>query len=1077
MTTRFAFDVRDAQSRRRRNLRKRAWTVHQLEERCLLSSGSISGNVMDGTRALAGVTVYLDQNRNERLDSGESATITDSSGAYVFPGLDPGTYAVEQTPPNGFIQTSPAPLRGEALPGEIIGEQAAPGPNPASVAWVDGQLYIAQRYDSRVDVVDPNTGTVTRSFSTPVHFFDITYDGTSLWGVDDVNQQVVEFDKNGLVIKQFSSPGSLPRGIAWDGQALWVLDYTSHNIDRIDPANGTVLSSITAPVDQPVSLDYDDAHLWLNGIAAWNTFALDPATGAVAMSFATPVDLGPGTGSGANRPLGLAFDGTKLWIVQSDESRIYQVGLRSPSPQVLELTATSPTASGIDFTDFQLGTISGTIFDDQNDNGSLDADEPRLEGWKAYLDTNGNGQFDDWEPTALTNSSGSYTFTMLRDGSYRVGVVERAPGWVLSTSPGLYSTTISSSGQEILGNDFGQHLQDVGPVGAEFRVNTTTAGQQGFFNSVSGEGQVNSVATDAQGNFVVVWEGGGPGDSVGVFAQLYRADGTPRGGEFRVNDVTVDNQRGPVVAMDNAGNFAVAWSTQSASDPTANHAVFARVFNADGSPRTGDLTVVPFSTRETALATSIAMNADGDFAVLTYGSTGSFGSMHYNGGLIYFQRDNALGQAQGKRVQVADTSLINGSASIAMDAVGNMVVAWGETDNLVIHAQRFNSSGQKAGTEVVTGLTDGYYRPSVAMADNGHFAITANGTFRVFDPSGAPLSGVVSFRPSSGAGVRDSITIDAGGDVIVAWGTNAGSGSAAGEVLAQRFLPTGTPREPAFLVNTTIELGQRTPSVSADGRGGFVVAWNGNGPGDDAGVFAQRYVPPGPPPGSPTTFSINDVTQAEGDSGTTIFTFTVTRLGDNSNTSTVYFATADGTATSGSDYLATSGTLSFDPGVTTQTITVQVVGDTVVEPDETLYINLSNASGAEIARSQGVGQILNDDTRSGGGGHGGPNHLLAAQTLSTTEQDLGTPTFTDSYTDENRNLVTMTSAPVEPGSYTVTATLAGDSNDNDASATASLMIAFEARSLTDLGKAFKSGRTSPIKLQLTGASLARTSST
>ena len=79
-------------------------------------------------------------------------------------------------------------------------------------------------------------------------------------------------------------------------------------------------------------------------------------------------------------------------------------------------------------------------------------------------------------------------------------------------------------------------------------------------------------------------------------------------------------------------------------------------------------------------------------------------------------------------------------------------------------------------------------------------------------------------------------------------------------------------------------------------------------------------------------------------------------------TVTVQYATADGTATAGSDYTATSGTLTFAPSVTTMTINVPVIGDTIVEPDETFFINLSNPSNATIAVAQAQGTILNDDT-------------------------------------------------------------------------------------------------------------------
>jgi large repetitive protein len=77
---------------------------------------------------------------------------------------------------------------------------------------------------------------------------------------------------------------------------------------------------------------------------------------------------------------------------------------------------------------------------------------------------------------------------------------------------------------------------------------------------------------------------------------------------------------------------------------------------------------------------------------------------------------------------------------------------------------------------------------------------------------------------------------------------------------------------------------------------------------------------------------------------------------------TVSYATADGTATAGSDYTATAGTLTFAPGVTSQTLTVAVLGDTRNEANETFFMNLSTPSNATIADGQGQGTILNDDS-------------------------------------------------------------------------------------------------------------------
>ena len=109
------------------------------------------------------------------------------------------------------------------------------------------------------------------------------------------------------------------------------------------------------------------------------------------------------------------------------------------------------------------------------------------------------------------------------------------------------------------------------------------------------------------------------------------------------------------------------------------------------------------------------------------------------------------------------------------------------------------------------------------------------------------------------------------------------------------------------------------------------------------------------------SLSINDVTVVEGNSGTTSAVFTVTLGAASGQTVSVNHATADGTATQPADYTSTSGTLTFTPGQTTQTITVLVAGETVPEAGETFFVNLSGASNATIADNQGVGTISNDD--------------------------------------------------------------------------------------------------------------------
>ena len=117
------------------------------------------------------------------------------------------------------------------------------------------------------------------------------------------------------------------------------------------------------------------------------------------------------------------------------------------------------------------------------------------------------------------------------------------------------------------------------------------------------------------------------------------------------------------------------------------------------------------------------------------------------------------------------------------------------------------------------------------------------------------------------------------------------------------------------------------------------------------------------PPGGGTfpSLTIDDVTHAEGDSGTTAYVFTVTLSPATNAMVTLNYATASGTAAANSDYQPTSGTLTFKNGQTVKQVTVRVNGDTTSEPDETFTLQLANAVNATIGDAVGVGTIEDDD--------------------------------------------------------------------------------------------------------------------
>jgi len=109
--------------------------------------------------------------------------------------------------------------------------------------------------------------------------------------------------------------------------------------------------------------------------------------------------------------------------------------------------------------------------------------------------------------------------------------------------------------------------------------------------------------------------------------------------------------------------------------------------------------------------------------------------------------------------------------------------------------------------------------------------------------------------------------------------------------------------------------------------------------------------------------AIADATVKEGDSGTRNLAFTVTLSEATSGPVTVNYATADGSAKAGEDYIAQTGSLTFAAGETSKVINIAVSGDGTIEGNETLKISLTSPAGAKIADGAAVGTIVNDDAR------------------------------------------------------------------------------------------------------------------
>jgi hypothetical protein len=790
--------------------------------------------VYNGDLPLADVTLYLDQNNNGVLDNGEFTATTDPSGAYAFEGLAAGTYTVAQVVPAGMAQTSPAPTPGPGALGDVLQDIPAPTKTPYGLAYVGGYLYVSSD-SGPVYRIDPATGNVISQLTvTPAsRVIGLAFDGTDFWATS--LGKILRFDTAGNLLQSFPSPAGHALGIAWDSASgsLWVSDNGRiYNMNT----DGTRVSSFAAPDGEAFGLAFDGAHLWAaNWQGTQKLYELD-RTGAVLRSVAAPRTIESSNGTWLG---GLGYDGQALWVGRYEAGQpgsfpavLLRVDTSGPGSQQVILAA-DQTVSGVNFGDFQLGSITGRVYSDNNHNGHDDG-EPGLAGWRVYLDGNANHLLDLWEPSAVTGDNGGYSFTGLRPGTYNVLVGSRGPGWAQTTPDGAGQTAeITSSGQRVDGANFGTYQLGLAPVGAELPVGATTTGQQG---------QPRAVATDSQGNFVVVWT-----SSDGISARLYNAAGQPRGNAFRVNVGTANAQSAPVVAMNDSGSFAVAWQTDSPSLGT--YSVVARLFRSDGTPLTGDLAVTTATNKQRFTPTDIGMDAAGNVVVLYQG--GKKSGPFWNDGFTLFQRYSASGKLLGSGTQVTDASLVNGGSSLAMASDGRFAVAWNDGP---VYVQRYNASGKKVGAQITTAFVNVYANvPSIAMNATGSFVVALAGSAQIFNADGTPRTAAPfsistrrgawtagAFTQSDGmyGGYRPGVSMDSSGNVVFAWSDSA-------NIKARRFDSNGIALDyDLFLVSAAVGGPRYIPSVSMTGGGNFVVAWIGPGAGSGYGVFAQRSATP-----------------------------------------------------------------------------------------------------------------------------------------------------------------------------------------------------------------------------------------
>lgn len=573
---------------------------------------------------------------------------------------------------------------------------------------------------------------------------------------------------------------------------------------------------------------------------------------------------------------------------------------------------------------------------DFNNDGNLDLATANQDGTVSVLLGNGLGGFGE----ALQSAAGTRPQSLAvadfnNDGKLDLAVITQAV---------VYDDS-SSRMSVLLGNGDGTFRAPT-PFGSSWVPASAAAGDfndDGNIDLVStsygvngGWGSVEVRLGDGRGGFAAPHQYQVNTHSPeGVTVADLNADG-------RLDVVTTNPSTVSVLLGNGDGTLSYDWSASNFTAGPQVLTVAVGDFTSDGIPDlVNTSTITPGLTYYTQAVNVLPGRGDGTFAAQIQCFAG------YNSDAQYFTAADFDGDGN---LDVFTVDFFSDS--------GEVSVLLGRGNGTFDSDQLFGGYG----TAVVGGDFNADGRPDVAVANFGTVSIGLNDGDWGGPPPPPPgpsiaINDVTVMEGNAGTvAATFTVTLSAASTetITVAYATGYGTATAGSDYQAASGTLTFAPGETCKTITVLVN-GDRL----AEPNETFFVNLS---PPTNASIAKGQGV--GTILDDEPRISISDVTKAEGRKNhTTLFTFTVTLSAAYDQAVTISYQTTNGTATTGDgDYVAKTGTLSFVPGETTKTITIEVKGDSKKEADETFYLDLfGNSGNSLITKNRGVGTILNDD--------------------------------------------------------------------------------------------------------------------
>ncbi len=329
--------------------------------------------------------------------------------------------------------------------------------------------------------------------------------------------------------------------------------------------------------------------------------------------------------------------------------------------------------------------------------------------------------------------------------------------------------------------------QNIIPQGESFLANTTTENTQEY----------SSIAMNQEGEFVVAWQSWRQdGDQNGIFAQKFDRNNTKIGAEIAVNVNALGHQRKPSVGIAQNGSFVIVW--ESYRYDGSGYGVYGQLFNAQAE-KIGEEFLVNTLTEGDQALPKVAMNRSGAFVVVWEGFDNS-------GRGIFAQRYSREGVRQGVEFTVNSiTENDQIDPSVAINGAGSFIVTWTSRGEIAfdynIKAQFFSENGTKVGEEFQVnsnGETGNQSNSEVSMNERGSFIITWQGEddndderdiyARLYSSDRSPISEQNKANTYIDERQENPVAwMDEGGNAVVVWNSETDGPAIAGKNIYARF--------------------------------------------------------------------------------------------------------------------------------------------------------------------------------------------------------------------------------------------------------------------------------------------------